>query len=305
MKLMQNKWFLFAVAAGLLWGLWGAIAKVISEDVSPYMNHLLFTIGMLLTQPLVLRKCSRAQFNRKGFAWGCAAGFFAIAGNIAVFYAFSTGGKASIVIPVTNLYPLVTILIAVIAFKERLNAVNVAGVLLALPAIVLLSGQTILFSDPAAFFKEIGLHNWFLFSIGAIFSWGVFSALQKITTNHLSAEWSYTAFVVTSVLISIGFVCAGQVKLSISTQTWWLGSIAGLVNGLGVLASFAAYRAEGKAAAVTTIAGALQPVFTIVLAVLFLKEKITGTELTGILLAIAGALLLSYEKKTAAAVQPA
>lgn len=297
MNLKKSQWFFYAVAAGLLWGVWGVVAKLISENVNPYMNHLLFTGGMLLTLPLVISKCKPSTFSRKGFLWGCIAGCFAIAGNVAVFYAFSRGGQASIVIPVTNLYPLITILIAVVAFKEKLNAVNILGVLFAVPAILLLSGETLLFTDPSAFFKSIGLNEWFLFSLAAIFCWGVFSACQKVTTNHLSAEWSYAAFVLTSVLITISFLAAGTIEFNLTSKTISLGALAGGVNGLGVLASFAAYRAEGKASAVTTIAGALQPVFTIVLAMVFLKEIFSGTEALGVTLAIGGALLLSYEKK--------
>jgi len=297
MNLKNNLWFVYAVTAGLCWGIWGVVAKLISEDVNPFMNHLLFTGGMLLTLPFVIRKCNRATFSLRGIIWGCIAGCFAIAGNVAVFYAFSNGGQASIVIPVTNLYPLVTIVIAVLAFKERLNIVNVAGILLAIPAILLLSGETLLFTNPSGFFKSIGLNEWFLFSLAAIFCWGVFSAAQKVTTNYISAEWSYAAFVFTSVIITIGFVLAGKIHFNLSTKTISLGAIAGMLNGLGVLASFAAYRSEGKASAVTTIAGALQPVFTIVLAVAFLKESLSGMELLGIGLAIGGALMLSYEKR--------
>ncbi len=301
MNVKNNAWFVYAVTAGLLWGVWGVVAKLISEEVSPYMNHFLFTIGMLGTLPFVLRKCTKATFKWKGLIWGCIAGCFAIAGNIAVFYAFTRGGLASIVIPVTNLYPLVTILIAIVAFKEKLNLLNVLGIFVAVPAILLLSGETLLFTDPSLFLKSIGLNTWFLFSLAAIVCWGVFSAAQKVTTNYISAEWSYAAFVFTSVLITGGFMIAGNIHLNVAGKTVGWGALAGMLNGLGVLASFAAYRAEGKAAAVTTIAGALQPVFTIVLAMLFLSENITAIELAGIVLAIGGALLLSYEKKKAVA----
>lgn len=194
--------------------------------------------------------------------WGCIDGCFAIAGNVSVFYAFTKGGQASIVIPVTNLYPLVTIVIAVIAFKKKLNIINITGILVAIPAILLLSGETLLFTDPSLFIKSIGLNEWFLFSLAAIFCWGIFSAAQKVTTNHISAEWSYLAFVLTSVMITAGFLVAGKIQFNVSSKTFSLGALAGMLNGLGVLASFAAYRAEGKAAAVTTIAGSLQPVFT-------------------------------------------
>jgi len=293
----KNSWFFYAVAAGLLWGLWGVMAKLISENVNPYLNHLLFTVGMLFSVPLVIKKCTKASFNLKGLLWGVIAGCFAITGNIAVYQAFSNGGQASIVIPVTNLYPLITIIIAIIAFKERLNWLNVLGILFSLPAILLLSGETLLFVDPTAFIKGIGLNAWFLFSIVSIFCWGVFSAAQKVATNHISAEWSYLFFVATSVVITLGFLVVGKIKFNLTSTTISLGSVAGLLNGLGVLASFAAYKAEGKAAAVTTIAGTLQPVFTIVLAIILLKENLSNIELLGIILAICGALLLSYEKK--------
>lgn len=297
MKAKNNSWFIYAIAAGLLWGLWGVVAKLISEEVNPFTNHFLFTLGMLFTLPFILKKCTKATFKLKGLLWGCIAACFAIAGNIAVFYAFTYGGQASIVIPVTNLYPLVTIIIALVAFKEKLNFINIIGVCLSVPAILLLSGETLLFTNPAEFFKGIGLNSWFLCSMGAIVCWGIFSAAQKVTTNYISAEWSYFAFVLTSIIITLGFLILGKINFTITSKTFSLGGLAGMVNGLGVLASFAAYRAEGKASAVTTIAGALQPVFTILLALLFLSESLSEIELAGIILAIFGALLLSFEPK--------
>lgn len=296
---MKNKaWIFYSIAAALFWGVWGVVAKLISEDVNPYANHVLFTIGMLFTLPLVLAKLRRERPNRKGIYWGLISGVLAIVGNVAVFQAFSSGGLAAIVIPLTNLYPLVTIVIAILVFKEKLNGLNALGILLAIPAVVMLSGQTLLFDDPTTFFKSIGLNPWLLFSLVALFFWGLFSAAQKVTTNYITAEWAYAAFIVSSVFLALVFIGAGMVDLQFSTRTLLLGSLAGTLNGLGVLCSFAAYKADGKASKVTTIAGALQPVFTIVLAIAFLAESIKRVEFIGISLAIVAALALSYEKKS-------
>lgn len=131
----------------------------------------------------------------------------------------------------------------------------------------------------------------------ALVFWGLFSATQKVTTNYISAEWSYLSFIVSSILISFTFIAFGLIDYNFTQQTLWIGSLAGMLNGLGVLASFAAYRAEGKASQVTAIAGALQPVFTIILAILFLKERLALVEFIGIGLAIFGSLFLSVEKK--------
>ncbi|MFD2934773.1 DMT family transporter [Spirosoma flavum] len=297
----MKHWILYSVAAAFFWGTWGVVAKLISDQVSPFTNHLLFSIGMLLTLPLVLKKLSATTPNRKGILWGLVAGILAVIGNIAVYQAFTAGGLAAIVIPVTNLYPLVTIAIALLVFKEKLNWINGIGILMAIPAVLMLSGESLLFDNPGAFFNSIGLNSgndrrWLLYSLVALFFWGVFSAAQKETTNSISAEWSYVSFIVSSVVIAFVFVILGLVNLQLSVNTLGLGSLAGMLNGLGVLASFAAYSAEGKASKVTTIAGALQPVFTIILAIILLNESLSFIESLGIMLAIIGALTLSYEK---------
>jgi len=50
-----------------------------------------------------------------------------------------TGGKASIVAPVTALFPMVTVVLAVIFLRERVGRTQWLGLLLAFVAIYLLS----------------------------------------------------------------------------------------------------------------------------------------------------------------------
>lgn len=293
----ERMWLVFAILAALCWGVWSILAKFISCDITPYVNHLLFTIGMLFTIPFVIKKCKLKEANLKGIIWGLVAGVLAIIGNVAVYQSFVKGGLAAVVIPVTNLYPLVTILIAISVMKEKMHWLNGIGILVVVPAIVMLSGQSQIFDDPSLFFANLGLKLWLIFALVALVFWGLFSAAQKVTTNYISAEWSYLSFIVSSVLISIWFMTFGLIDFNFTSQTLWVGSLAGMLNGLGVLASFAAYSAEGKASKVTAIAGALQPVFTIALAIGFLGEKLGLIEFIAIGLAIIGSLLLSVEKQ--------
>jgi transporter family protein len=55
------------------------------------------------------------------------------------FYTALESGKASVIAPLTSLFPLVTVLLAVVILKERLNYGQYAGLALALAAIYLLS----------------------------------------------------------------------------------------------------------------------------------------------------------------------
>ena len=157
MNFKKNSWAIYAMLAGVCWGVWGVLAKLVSSDITPFVNHFLFTIGMLFTLPFIINKCKKAEINVKGIVYGIISGILAVIGNIAVYKAFANGGQAAIVIPITNLYPLVTIIIALVVFKEKLNWVNAIGLFLAVPAILILFGEPLLFSDPVAFFKKMGL----------------------------------------------------------------------------------------------------------------------------------------------------
>jgi transporter family protein len=62
-------------------------------------------------------------------------------GALTSFAAFEKGGKASVVAPLINLYPLVTVAGAWMLLGERLTWTQVAGILTALIAVVVLSQE--------------------------------------------------------------------------------------------------------------------------------------------------------------------
>jgi drug/metabolite transporter (DMT)-like permease len=293
----QRMWLVFAVFAAILWGLWGVVSKINSESSSPFMNHILFTLGMVITVPFVIKNTKKVAFNTKGFLWGMVSGVFAVAGNLAIYFAFEQGAKAAVAIPVTGLYPLVTIILALFMFNEKVNWVQLVGVIIAIPAIMMLSGETAIFSDTTFFLKNINYSGWFVRCLVALCCWGIFSALQKQASNFIPANWCYISFITASLVVSVFFIGNNFLDNSLTNKALALGILAGVLNGLGVLFSFSAYRANGKAGTVTVIIGVLQPIFTILPAVLILNEKLNTFMVTGIILAIVGSVFLSYEKK--------
>jgi transporter family protein len=58
---------------------------------------------------------------------------------MAFFHALAIGGRASIVIPVTALFPLVTVILAMAFLRERMGTAQKIGLGLAMVAIYLLS----------------------------------------------------------------------------------------------------------------------------------------------------------------------
>jgi uncharacterized membrane protein len=65
-------------------------------------------------------------------------GILAALGSLAFFGAMKAG-QASLIAPVTSLYPALTVVLAVLVLRERLNKVQIVGLLLALVSIVILS----------------------------------------------------------------------------------------------------------------------------------------------------------------------
>ncbi|MGE3312019.1 MAG: EamA family transporter, partial [Limisphaerales bacterium] len=133
------RWLLFTLLAVVSWGLWAVISKLIGDSVTPAQSQALSTIGLI---PVMLalgvsRKSNATGNRRRGGFLAFLAGVLTCAGNVAYYHALNIGGKASTVVPLTALYPLVTIALAVLVLQERFNAIQCAGVALSLLAIYL------------------------------------------------------------------------------------------------------------------------------------------------------------------------
>ena len=298
-KPLLPPWLLYAIIAATCWGIWGVLSKGPSRELSGWMTQMLFTFALL---PSVIVACLSKNVRTgtdkpRGLFWGFLSGLIAAAGNIFFYMALEAGAETAIAVPLTNVYPLVTIFIAWVWFKERLNLVQMLGLVLALAAIILLSGEAKNLGQPIELMRRISLTPWMLYSLGAMVCWGVFSATQKVSTNHVSAEMSYLAWCAAFIPIALWIVATKPLNWDMSAAMVWSGLAAGALNGFGVIAAFAAYRYEGKAAIVTPLAAAVQPLVTVVLALLFLGERIGWIEGAGIALAIVAAIALSKETK--------
>jgi transporter family protein len=136
------RWLAFSLLTILVWGAWGAVSKVASEGIDAGTNQVFFTFGLLPLIALVWRSPRNAAGGagrRIGVGWAFLTGILGGTGNIAFFHALTMGGKASIVSPVTALFPLVTVILAVTLLHERVGTAQQIGLGLALVAIYLLS----------------------------------------------------------------------------------------------------------------------------------------------------------------------
>lgn len=128
-----------ALLCMLCWGVWGYLVKVGTTDMNPRAMQVLFVFGMI--PPVIaalVRTGFRVETDRKGMGYGILNGVLATFGMVA-FYAAMGLGKASVVGPVTALFPLFTVAGAMLVLKEKLNLVQAIGIVAALAAVAIFS----------------------------------------------------------------------------------------------------------------------------------------------------------------------
>lgn len=135
-----NLWLVYGLGAVLCWGLWGVVNKValarggwqvlVLGSALVYATaagpFLIWTRGWTL--PISV------------WGWAVLSAFLAAAGMV-LFYASYRGGTApaSVVVPLSALYPAVTVVLGIWLFRERLTPAQYVGAGLAVVAGILLA----------------------------------------------------------------------------------------------------------------------------------------------------------------------
>ena len=138
------------------------------------------------------------------------------------------------------------------------------------------------------------MHVWLGFAILALVLWGVTGVTQKLSTNRITSERSFLWFCWAMVVLSAAVLVVARPHWGLGRTVVVCSIAGGALNGLGAWTTFRALESGGKASVVTSLVS-LYPLLTIVLAVIFLGERLTVTQSAGAVLAIAAAILLSLE----------
>jgi len=137
---MMPAWLVYTIITAVCWGLWGFESKLLVDRTSPPTSQILFTFGLLVPAFFVLLSPKRFAGKRpgRGLCFAILTGLLGGLGNIAFFAALEKG-RASVIVPLTSLSPLVTVLVGVLVLKEKMRWFQYVGLALALVAIYLLS----------------------------------------------------------------------------------------------------------------------------------------------------------------------
>jgi transporter family protein len=136
----MHLWLGYATAALVLWGVTGVTQKLSTNRISSERSFLWFCWAMVALSAVVF-VFARPQWQPGNLVVVCSVAGGALNGLGAwtSFRALESGGKASIVISLISLYPLLTVVLAVLLLGERLTWMQTAGAVTAIAAAILLS----------------------------------------------------------------------------------------------------------------------------------------------------------------------
>jgi transporter family protein len=133
-------WLLFATIALVFWGVTGVTQKLSTNRISSQLSFLWFAWAMIfISAMLAITVPIQWHLRPLILALSILGGVLNGLGALTSFAALESGGKASVVISLVSLYPLLTVAVAVRFLHERLTTLQVCGAVLAIIAAVLLS----------------------------------------------------------------------------------------------------------------------------------------------------------------------
>lgn len=133
-------WMWFAAIALVFWGITGITQKLATNRISSTASFVWFAYAMIVIAAALVTVVSVHWHLSAGIAVAAiAGGTLNGLGALTSFTALESGGKASVVISLISLYPIVTVILAVTILHEHITLAQGIGVALAVVAAILLS----------------------------------------------------------------------------------------------------------------------------------------------------------------------
>jgi transporter family protein len=134
----KNSWLKYSIAAFFFWGFWAFFSKINADINGAIAGMILETIGIAIIGIFVLFFMKfRLKYNHTGAAFAALSGIASVVGVLTFLYALNIGNSL-LIVPLTALYPGVTVILSKFFLKEKIHRKQMIGIVLALAASVLL-----------------------------------------------------------------------------------------------------------------------------------------------------------------------
>jgi drug/metabolite transporter (DMT)-like permease len=271
---------IFALGSALCYGvadfLGGFFSKRTSVWALTFVVQLVGCVFILLVALLM-----PGEPTRPDFFW---AGLGGIANGIgtAALYRGLASGSMSVVAPVSGVGAALVPVAIGFGLGERPSLIIWIGVLVALPAIWLVAQEP---SESTAPADSSGIRDGLLAGLGFGF---LFASIDRIPE---ASGWLPLAFNEAIAGLVIALVATALGARWLPTQRAdWAGSVSGVLVGLAT--GFFLLATQTGLLSVAAVLSSLYPAFTILLAAIVLKERVTGIRLIGLALSLVAVALV-------------
>jgi transporter family protein len=136
--MVQMGWLQFSLIALVVWGIWGFLGKIALNNLDWKVVYILSGIGQMIVYLVFFVTARPSLGYGSNIYYALVFGALGVLANIPFYQALSLG-KASIVIPVANLYPILTVVLAAAFLREQLSFTQAVGIVFAIIAMALIS----------------------------------------------------------------------------------------------------------------------------------------------------------------------
>ena len=137
---LKARWFWCSILAASCWGGWALLSKLATLEIPETSTQFLSNLGMLpVAVTVITARAFRFEKSGRGISYSLAGGGLSAAGIVALLAAFRSGGSTSVITVTTALYPMITVVLAVLILRERLTRLQMVGLGLAAVAMVIFS----------------------------------------------------------------------------------------------------------------------------------------------------------------------
>jgi bacterial/archaeal transporter family protein len=131
-------WLFYSLTTVALFALWSLLGKIALRTATPAQTTLLFGVAAALVAVVAIGLGQRTAGWSPGTLW--VGGLSAACGALGLltFYLALDRGSASLAVPVIGFYPAVVAVAAALFLDEKLSALQVVGVALAVAGVALI-----------------------------------------------------------------------------------------------------------------------------------------------------------------------
>jgi drug/metabolite transporter (DMT)-like permease len=271
-----QRWLLFAIFTTISWGIWGAFIEIPEKAGFPAtLGYVVWALTMVPCALAALHVAGwRLERDRRSLVLGSLVGLLGAGGQLLLFEALRTG-PAFIVFPVVALYPVLTIALSVLMLRERASGRHWFGILLALPAIALLS-----YVSPGD--SIVKGYTWLPLATLVFVMWGLQAYVMKFATRTTSAEGIFFYMMATAVALvpAAAWMTYFGRPINWGFKGPYLAALVQVLNSAGALSLVYAMR-HGKAIIVAPLTS-LSPVITVVLSLAVYSRVPPAFQMAGI-----------------------